>query len=60
MGTRKALVLDPDATARKVAAMAVGRAQEREARLEAKRILSELTSLDLDGAYQRRSSRAQA
>src|SRR5262245_13809473 len=35
MGTRKALVLDPDTTARKVAAMAVGRAAAHRERLAA-------------------------
>jgi hypothetical protein len=49
MGTRKALVLDPDSTARKVAAMAVGRAAAHEERLAAQAtLLARLAEMPLE------------
>jgi len=49
MGTRKAPVLDPEATARKVAVMALGRAAAHRERLAAQaKLLAEYTAMDLE------------
>jgi len=54
MRTRKAPVLDPEATARKVAAMSLGRAQARTARLaDEAALLRDVTSLDLEALRRR-------
>jgi hypothetical protein len=51
-------VVDPDVVARKVAAMSLGRAQARAARLEAEaQLLAEVTQLDLEGLRRRASMR---
>src|SRR5262245_37038814 len=58
MGTRKAPGLDPETTARKVAAMSLGRAQAREARLAAEaQLLSEVTALGLEELRRRATMR---
>jgi hypothetical protein len=57
MGKRISVV-DPDVVARKVAAMSLGRAQAREAKLAAEaQLLQDVTSLDLEGLRRRASAR---